>query len=130
MPPSPPTTGSCRARGLRGAGIGLGVLAAALAFGCRDRTLTLADFSASARLTPPAAGAAVVGLVFETELEATAPVRLDVGCDGAVLASLTIPNGRPSRQRIDWYSGCAELSFAQGSVRPESIRIRYRFQTL
>lgn len=106
------------------AGMGLG------GCGCRDRTLTLADFSGGASLTPPAAGAPVVGLVFETELDATAPVRLDVGSDGTVLASLTIPAGRPSRQRIDWYSGCAELSFARDGVRPESITMRYRFQTL
>ncbi|GEM_PF-2926955 len=128
-PPPSTTSGSCRTRRLRGAGIGLGVLAA-LVSGCQDPTPTLADFSAGARLTPPASGTRVVGLVFETELDATAPVRLDVGCDATVLASLTIPNGGPSRQRIAWYSGCAELSLAQGSVRPESIRIRYRFQTL
>lgn len=92
--------------------------------------MTVTEFAHTLKLTPPDAGAAVVGLILETELIASAPIQLNVGCNGAVNVRLTVPNGRRFTHRIDWYSRCAELSFSTGSAVAKSITIEYRYQTL
>lgn len=114
----------------RTVGVSASVIALALISGCQDRKITLTEFSKTYKLSPPVAGASVVGLIFETELSASAPVQLNVGCNGEVDVRLTVPNGRKFTQRIDWYSGCAEVSFSTGSAVAKSITIKYRFQTL
>lgn len=106
------------------------VIAWALISGCQDREVTLTDFSKTITLTPPAPGTPVVGLILDTELSASAPLQLNVGCNGAVDVRLMVPNGRKFTRRIDWYSTCAEVSFSVGSAVAESITIEYRFQTL
>ena len=106
------------------------VLAFALLAGCQGRTITTTDFSKTFKLSPPATGAAVVGLILEVELSATAPIQMNIGCGGAVHARLTIPNGQQFRQRIDWYSDCADISFSLGNAVAKSITVKYRFQTL
>ena len=107
-----------------------GILALALLSACQQEQITVTDFSTRVHLPPPAAGASVVGLILETELSASAPIQLNIGCNGAVDVRLTIPNGRKFTQRIDWYSACAELSFSVGKARPKAITIEYQFQTL
>lgn len=114
---------------LRTVGVSTGLIALALISGCQDREITLTEFSKTFKLPPPVAGASVVGLILETELNASAPIQLNVGCNGAVNVRLTVPNGRKFRQRIDWYSDCAEVSFSMGSALAKSITIKYRFQT-
>lgn len=114
----------------RNSGAFAGLIALLLISGCQDTKITLTEFSHTTKLTPPAAGSSVVGLILETELSASAPVQLNVGCDGAVAVRLTVPNGVRSKHRIDWYSDCADLSFSTGSTVAKSISIRYRFHTL
>lgn len=114
----------------RSAGVFAGLIVLGLICGCQDRKITLTDFSRTFTLQPPAAGAAVVGLVLETELDASAQIHMHIGCKGDVKVRLAVPNGRKFRQRTDWYSDCAELSFATGNARAKSISIKYRFQTL
>ena len=115
---------------MRTAGVATAALVLALGCGCQDRTIRLTDFSQTVRLTPPVAGTAVVGLILDTELDAPAPIQLNLGCNGTVEARLTVPNGRRFRQRTDWYSDCAEVSFSVGRIPAKSMTIRYRFQTL
>jgi hypothetical protein len=115
---------------LRTVWVSAGVIALTLVSGCQDQKITLTDFSKTFKLSAPAAGSAVVGLILETELDASAPIQLNVGCKGVVQVRLKVPNGLKFTQRIDWYSDCAELSFSTGTALPKSMTIKYRFQTL
>jgi hypothetical protein len=115
---------------LRAARVSTGLIALACCAGCQEREIRLTDFSKTVKLAPPAAGASVVGLILQTELNASAPIGLNIGCNGAVNVRLTVPHGRKSTQRIDWYSDCAEVSFTVGRALAKSLTIHYRFQTL
>lgn len=115
---------------LRIIGFSVGIISLTFISGCQDQEITLTDFSKTSKLSPPVAGASVVGLILETDLSASAPIQLNVGCNGAVNVSLTVPNNRKFRQRIDWYSHCAEVSFSTGNSLAKSITIKYRFQIL
>jgi hypothetical protein len=115
---------------LRTVWVSAGIIALMLVSGCQHHKITLTDFSKTFKLSAPAAGSAVVGLLLETELDASAPILLNVGCNGVVQVRLRVPNGLKFTQRIDWYSDCAELSFSTGTALPKSMTIQYRFLTL
>ena len=106
-------------------------IAVSLAFaGCQNQSITITDFSKTFKLTSPATRKAVVGLLLETDLNASAPIDMKIGCGGVVHARLKVQNYLKTSQRIDWYSDCAEVSFYIGGGQASSITVSYRFQTL
>ena len=92
--------------------------------------LTITDFSKPVRLQPGAPDQKIVGLMLETELAASAPIYLHVGCHGRVEATLTVPAGKKWSRRLDWYSDCAEVTFSVGQAKVTSLVLTYRFQSL
>jgi hypothetical protein len=97
---------------------------------CTNREALITDFSKTIQLGSGVSGRKIVGLLLQTELDATAPVTMNIGCKGTVQAKLIISPNETSKNRIDWYSECAEVSFEVGSARPRSMLLSYKFQSL
>lgn len=119
-----------RAHSRRGISVA-GIFAATL-FACTppQPALTITDFSKPVRLQPGTPGKKIVGLILETELSASSPIDLHLGCHGRVEATLTVPAGVKWSRRLDWYSDCAEVTFSVGQARATSLILAYQFQSL
>ncbi|WP_157359650.1 hypothetical protein [Caldimonas brevitalea] len=107
-------------------GLAAAAMVAVVTSACTRPDITLADFSKTIQLDPKAAEGQVVGLYLEIDLDAKAPITVNLACEGKVKTKQVVPPGR-SVQRWDWYSWCAELSFEVGNAQARSIAISYEF---
>ncbi len=106
------------------------ILAMMMVFACTDREALITDFSKTIQLASGVSGRKIVGLLLQTELDATAAVSMNIGCEGVVQAKLIIFPNETSRHRIDWYSECAEVTFEVGTAKAKSMLLSYKFQSL
>lgn len=97
---------------------------------CNKRGLMITDFSTTIKLDISTKKKSVIGLVLTTELDATGPITLNIGCHGNIFSHVTIPANHHFSQRIDWYDNCAEISFDVGASHARSIYIEHDLQTL
>lgn len=105
------------------------LLAVALWFGLpalQSESVTVTDFSSTVVLRY-SRGAAIDALHFSGKLEAKGPVTMRVQCNDGPVRELEIPPNQHFEERIDWYTGCAQIAFAPSTSQPTRLRLKYRF---
>lgn len=117
-------------RSVRKLSLAAALIVAAAFTACMNKEIIVNDFSRMIPLKPDTTEREVVGLFIKTNLDASAEIVLNVGCNGVVRVRIAVPPNQTLERRIDWYSRCAEVSFELGTVVPRSMSLEYRFQEM